>query len=394
MTRKRVFIYVQHLLGIGHLKRAAALARAASGSGLEVTLASGGLPVRGMDFGPVRFVQLPPVGTADQSFKVLVDADGKAVGEDWKAGRRDALLQAWQDCNPHVLVVELYPFGRRQMRFELLPLLDAAAGAACRPLIVSSVRDVLGGGQKDPSRQDAMLAAFERHFDRLLVHGDPALIAFGKTFRHADRLAGALHYTGYVVDRPEAAALPAAEYGAGEGEVLVSAGGGAVGHFLLETAIHSRALTALADRTWRVLAGVNVVQSEFDMLSKLATEAGMGRVVVERSRPDFSRMLGKCELSISQGGYNTVMELLEAGTRAVVVPFAGGSEIEQTLRTQLLADRGLVDMVAESALTPDTLAAAIARAMNRPRRARAGIDLGGAACSGELLARWAAEVPW
>lgn len=394
MTRKRVFIYVQHLLGIGHLKRAAALARAASGSGLEVTLASGGLPVRGMDFGPARFVQLPPAGTADQSFKVLVDADGKAVGEDWKARRRDALLQAWQDCNPHVLVVELYPFGRRQMRFELLPLLDAAAGAASRPLIVSSVRDVLGGGQKDPSRQDAMLEAFERHFDRLLVHGDPALIAFGKTFRHADRLAGALHYTGYVVDRPEAAAPTVAEDRVGEGEVLVSAGGGAVGRVLLETAIRSRALTTLADRTWRVLAGVNAMQSEFDMLSGLAKEVGEGRVVVERSRPEFSRMLGKCELSISQGGYNTVMELLEAGTRAVVVPFAGGAEIEQTLRTRLLADRGLVDMVGESELTPDTLAAAIARAMNRPRRTRAGIDLDGAACSGELLARWAAGVPW
>ena len=41
MTR-RVLFHVQHLLGIGHLRRAAALAKACAGHGLEVTVASGG----------------------------------------------------------------------------------------------------------------------------------------------------------------------------------------------------------------------------------------------------------------------------------------------------------------------------------------------------------------
>jgi len=36
----RAFIYVQHLLGIGHLKRAATLAQAMALEGLAVTLAS------------------------------------------------------------------------------------------------------------------------------------------------------------------------------------------------------------------------------------------------------------------------------------------------------------------------------------------------------------------
>ena len=45
MNKSRAFIYVQHLLGIGHLKRAVILAQATVAAGLEVTLASGGLPV-------------------------------------------------------------------------------------------------------------------------------------------------------------------------------------------------------------------------------------------------------------------------------------------------------------------------------------------------------------
>ena len=41
-------------------------------------------------------------------------------------------------------------------------------------------------------------------------------------------------------------------------EVVVSAGGGAVGAGLLEAAIRAKPLSALRDRTWRVLAGDNV----------------------------------------------------------------------------------------------------------------------------------------
>ena len=63
-------------------------------------------------------------------------------------------------------------------------------------------------------------------------------------------IAGKLHYTGYVGRgrTPERG-------DAGTDEVLVSAGGGAVGRRLLETAIAARALSSLRDRTWRILAG-------------------------------------------------------------------------------------------------------------------------------------------
>jgi predicted glycosyltransferase len=281
------------------------------------------------------------------------------------------------------------------MRFELLPLLDAASGASRRPLIASSVRDVLGGGQKDPARQDEMLEKFEKYFDRLLVHGDPALIPFGRTFRHAARLGDKLHYTGYVVDG-ETAIASANESNdmPGAGEVLVSAGGGAVGRKLLETAIRARPLTRLADRTWRVLCGVNAAAAEVEALSALASSIGEGRVIVECARTDFARMLGRCELSVSQGGYNTVMEMLQARTRAVVVPFAGGAETEQTLRTGLLAKLGLIDMVEETGLEPRTLAGVVNRAADRPRRSGAGIDLHGAQTSADWILQWASEKQW
>ena len=361
----KVFFYVQHLLGIGHLKRAATVARALASDGFEVTLASGGVPVEG-----IAVLQLPPV-SSDASFKQLIEEHGKPIDEAWKARRRAALLAAWRASDAEVLMVELFPFGRRQMRFELLPLLDAAKARPGRPLIVCSVRDLI---QPHPRREAEMVECFERYFDRLLVHGDPRVAAFPL----AARLAGKLQYTGYVVNNFfEKTDL-------GSDEVLVSVGGGAVGQPLLEAALAARPLTSLRARPWRLLAGANAREPDLALLRGRADSA----VVIERTRRDFAARLANCVLSVSQAGYNTVMETLAARARAVVVPFAAGGEAEQSTRARLLAARGLLEVVEESALTPASLAAAIERALARPRPAPADIDLDGAAASARLLRQW------
>src|SRR5438093_4402915 len=118
----RIFFYVQHLLGIGHLKRAAVLAQALREAGFHVTLVSGGAPVPGIAVD----VQLPPASAADITFKTLLDETGRPVDDGWKRRRAAALLDAWRASRADMLIVELFPFGRRQMRFELLPLLEDA----------------------------------------------------------------------------------------------------------------------------------------------------------------------------------------------------------------------------------------------------------------------------
>jgi len=393
LSRKRVLVYVQHLLGIGHLKRAAVLARTLAQQSLEVMLVSGGFPLPGLALGRAKWVQLPPAGAIDETFKILADADGRPIDDAWRARRREVLIRAWREFDPQLVLVELFPFGRRQMRFELLPWLEAAVASVRRPVIVSSVRDVLGGGQRDPSRQDEMLQWFERYFDHVLVHGDPGLIRFERSFRHAAALGERLHYTGYVVDRKTVMDLDA-NSGVGEADVVVSAGGGAVGARLLEAAIQCRAGTILAERTWRILAGVNASPESWGRLNALAEEKGAGRIIVERSRNDFPSLLRASALSISQGGYNTVMEILDAGARAVVVPFAGAGETEQTLRAHALAERGRIECVAETDLTTASLADAVNRAASKPRPVRETVDLGGASRSASLVVRWISEVAW
>ncbi len=379
--RPRVFFYVQHLLGIGHLKRAATLARGLAGE-FDVTLVSGGHSVPDLELGGAALHQLPPTRATDLFFKALVDEHDKPIDDAWRARRRQALLTAYRQIAPQVLLFELFPFGRRQMRFELLPLLEEAAAARPRPLVACSVRDILVGQHK-PERNDEMLALIERHFERILVHGDPELIALDETFPHTGRIADRLAYTGYVVDESGRRGGPG---DAGWDEVVVSAGGGAVGFELLQTAIAARAMSQAQDATWRVLVGYKVTDEEFVALENQARRAG-GGFIVERARGDFPTLLMNCRLSISQGGYNTVMETLRAGARAVVVPYAGGIETEQTLRARLLAQRGALEVVAEQELDAEKLAAAVDRALAGPP-AQAAIDTGGAGRTAALLKEW------
>lgn len=374
----RILFHVQHLLGIGHARRAALIARALADHGLEVTVAFGGLPVPGLDFGAARVVPLPAVRAADSRFKVLLDASGAPIDAAWKARRAAMLLRLFEELRPDVLLVETYPFGRRAFRFELEPLLDAAHRRPDRPLVAASVRDILVA-KDDPARSAEMARVARVRFDLVLVHGDPRVIPFEATFPQAGAIADRIRYTGYVAAPRPARSAPGTD---GTGEVVVSVGGGAVGLPLLQAALAARPLSPLAAAPWRLLAGPDLPEAEVRALGA-AAPAG---VTVERARPDFPALLARCALSISQAGYNTVMDLLQARCRAVLVPFAAGGETEQPTRARLLAARGLATVVAEATLGPDTLADGIRRALAAPPPPAFAIDLDGAAATARRIA--------
>lgn len=374
----KVLFYVQHLLGIGHLKRTATLARNMVRSGFDVTVVSGGHKID-IDLGGARLEQLPATRATDLFFKELVDEDGQKIDESWKEARAKKLQEIYLEILPDILITELFPFGRRQMRFELLPLLELAKSSENPPLVISSVRDILVA-QTKPGRNDEMLGLVQKYFDKVLVHGDPELISLDVTFPHTKVIEDKLFYTGYVVDR---SGVKGGAGSPGYDEVVVSSGGGAVGTDLLKTAIAAKPLSSLKDKTWRLMVGATVEQEVFDELQALATDG----VVIERARTDFPTLLMNCALSISQGGYNTVMEILYAKSKAVIVPYAGGVETEQTLRAELLAKKGVLQIADEEGLSAKSLAEKVDVAYQGPPSSSE-IDVDGALKTVELLFGW------
>ena len=196
---RRVFFYVQHLLGIGHLRRAAVLARALVAGGFDVLLVSGGAPVEGLVLGGARFHQLPPLRAADESLRDLARLDGSPVDEAFQRQRTDGLLGLLRAEAPDVVLTEQFPFGRTRLRFELLPLLEAARGLPKPPLIACSVRDVVRRAR--PERVAETEQILQRLFDAVLIHGDPRLVPFERSFAGWARIKERAFYTGYVSER-------------------------------------------------------------------------------------------------------------------------------------------------------------------------------------------------
>ena len=364
-----VLIAVTHLLGSGHLVRAANLARALAQGGFSVTLASGGMPLRAMENEPFAFVQLPAIRTEGTDFRTLLDEGGAPIDPERKAARIATLEELAARLRPDAVIVEHFPFGRRQLAAEFLALIAAVKTVRPRALVLSSVRDVLV-----TPRADRIAEAEERvagMFDAVLVHGDARFLPLERSWPVGERLAAKLRYTGYLdaerashlssphpeepqsgvsKDAPDAAGAsgsilrdaisaemaPQDEGSDGMDEVIVSGGGSDAALPLFACAVAAARLDR-SGRRWRLLAGRGMADRDLVLLMAEAPE----KVVIERARPDFPTLLAGCAVSISQAGYNTVLDLVAAGRPAIVVPFDAGNETEQTVRAEAMERAGL-----------------------------------------------------
>ena len=361
----RVLIAVTHLLGAGHLTRAAAIGRAFAAAGHAATLASGGDPAPMVRLDDLRLIQLPPLHVAGTAFTKLLGPDGQEAGADLLAARRARLRQALDEAAPDVVVTELFPFGRRALAAEHLELVEAAAMRRPRPLIFASIRDVLVAPNK-PEKVRTAHARIAALYDAVLVHGDPALLALDASWPVDAGLRPKLRYTGYVDEAAEPVGAGATRSG-----ILVSAGSSAAGLDLCRAA--ADAARRRPDLGWRILAGHGIAQAAFDALGR-----GLADDVLTRAVPDYRTQLARAAVSVSACGYNTAVDLLATRTPSVLVPFAAGAETEQSLRAAHLAARGLARIVPESALSAATLIKAVEAASAEPAPDAHGIDLGGA----------------
>jgi len=378
---RRVFFYVQHLLGVGHLFRAVRVAHGLKEAGFEVDLVMGGVPVADLDFDGLNVTQLLPLKAGPGGFSDLVTMTGESAGPEIRARRITELLSAFARSRPDIILIEAFPFGRRQMRFELMPLLEAAHRRDPRPRVFSSVRDILQESRQ-PQRVQGTIETLRRWFDGIIVHGDPSIVRLDETFPIPDDLKKIVFYSGMVGPPPLLS-----QRNSPSAAVVVSAGGGAVGRRLLETAIAAKPLTSLASERWLVLTGPNLADRDFNEIRKFGERNG---ITVRRFVPDLAATLASAELSISQAGYNTVADVLSARCRAVFVPFSEAGETEQARRASLLQAHGFGVKLDEAALSPASLAAAAEQARALPPPSLR-IELNGAARTGALLASLLAE---
>ncbi|MEO0999391.1 MAG: glycosyltransferase [Pseudomonadota bacterium] len=360
---RTVLFVVTHLMGSGHLVRTLALARAVVAAGGQAVVVSGGRPLDLPVPDGVEMRALPPVWVAGLDYSRLIGPEGPADAAHMIA-RAQALSAALAEVRPEVVVTETWPFGRGTLRAEYRALAEAATAAGAR--LVASIRDIPEPPStvKKAARAEAALAGF----DAVLVHGDATLMPFEAAWPLPGAARGLLRYTGYVADPLPP---PATE---GAGEVLVAVGQGAIGRRLLEVAAGA---ARLSDRPWRLRVG------GADAGALAARLSALGPALAEPAAPDYRARLRVAAASVSLAGYNTVCDLVAAGTPALLVPMAEGGEAEQRLRAEALAARGARVVPAE-ALTPAALAEAVEAAIRDGARLPT-LRLDGATRAAEIL---------
>ncbi|WP_146348056.1 glycosyltransferase family protein [Falsiphaeobacter marinintestinus] len=373
----KVLISVTHLLGTGHLSRALTLARAFAADGHIVKLCSGGMPAPQLDHSGVEIIQLPPLRSDGTNFTTLLDQHGGRVNDALLAERQAVQKATLTSFQPDILITELFPFGRRILSEEFLDVLNAAHAMAHRPIVLSSIRDILAPPSK-PAKAERADQIIEQLYDAVLVHSDPQTTRLERSWPVSEMLRDKLRYTGYVA--PPAAGVHPDR--AGDSEILVSAGGGSVGTRLFQTAVDAARL--MPDARWRLLVGGS---DAGDRIAALREQAQGTATIIEPARPDFRQMLKHAAASVSMCGYNTALDLLQAGTPSVLIPFDAGNEVEQGLRAESLAALTGFSVLRSAQMTPDALRLAVTQVLEQGPRQDLSLGFDGAEQSVSIACR-------
>ncbi len=366
----RVLFYCQHVLGIGHLVRSAEIVRELSRDS-KILFISGGEKPNGFRFPEnenIDILQLPALKT-DPDFSNLQVCGSSLSLEETKTLRRRLLLQAFGEFQPDVIVTELFPFGRKQFRFELLPLVEHVRQQSRRTMVVSSVRDILVTRKDQQEYEQSVCDLVNSFYDLILVHGDKNFQKFDETFSRVNDLQCPVAYTGYVVqhkdpDTKEACGLPLTKQG--QPVIVASNGSGQylTGLMLLETVLRAaQLLQSRIPHEFHVFAGPLMPEEGYSRLQTLARESR--NVKLSRYTPDLAAVLKRAEVSVSMAGYNTMMDVLSSRVRALVYPVTSNGDQEQCVRAERLARAGVIDVIRTEELTPEELARKLLEALKK-----------------------------
>jgi len=369
-----LLLYCQHSLGLGHLKRSWALARHFSRV-FRVVLASGGAPPMGLAAPDgIEVVELPAL--AQNEVGGLFAVDSSRPLEDVRRERLERLIALYRQLRPEVVVIELFPFGRRKFQAELLALLEETR-VAPRPIVASSVRDLLVDRADRQKHDDRARDICAEYFDAVLVHADPRFATLDDTFRPSRPMETPVHHTGFVVDEDHVDAAVAPRSG-----VLVSGGGGRFAERLYTMAIDAHTLLGDAAPPMTIVAGPLCPDDLFARLR--AAAASRPFIHVEQTVADLCGAMRRAAVSVSQCGYNTALDIVRAAVPAIVVPFDDNGDTEQTARAMRLEQLRAVQVV-RAAAGPAALATALISAQRLQPPVNA-LDLSGGPRSTDILA--------
>ncbi|MCJ8283083.1 MAG: glycosyl transferase [Rivularia sp. ALOHA_DT_140] len=355
---KRLLFYCQHILGMGHLVRSMEIVRGLM-EDFQVCFINGGQIIEEFQIPDgIKMIDLPAIKT-DAEFKQLTPVDSSLSLAEVQEIRKNILLQIADEFNPDVLMIELFPFGRGKFSFELIPLLEKLQDSKKPVKIVSSLRDIVVTKTNREKYENKVCRLMNQYFDMLLIHGDQDFVPLDKSFSRVKDIQSQTEYTGYVVQKPTAnPQLTPEEKEVLESEqplILVSVGGGRFGHELIDCVVaNADILEDKIPHNIQIFTGPFSPYRKVQLWQKITEN--QKNIQVNRYTSNLLSYMQKADLSISMSGYNTTLNVMTTGVRAMILPFKGNDDQEQRIRASKLDSLGVVKMLDESDLIPEVFA--------------------------------------
>jgi predicted glycosyltransferase len=383
---KKLMFYCQHILGIGHLVRSMEIVRGLV-TDFEICFVNGGKTIAGFEIpAGVEVVNLPAIET-DPEFQNLSVVDDNRSLEEVQEFRKERLLEIFNSFQPDILMIELFPFGRRRFSFELIPLLERVKAKGRVTKVVCSLRDIVVTKQDQERHEEKICKLMNQYFDLLLIHGDRQFQPLEESFSRISDLNCPVHYTGYVVQplpvNPVLNDEDKAVLTSRKPIILASIGGGRFGHELLESLVEAAPILEwIIHHQIQIFTGPFFPDEKFAQMQ--ASTANQPNINIQRYTPNLLAYMEKADLSISMGGYNTTMNILTTGVRSMMLPFVGNGDLEQTIRSEKLERLGILNVIRPADLEPKNFAKKIVQClMETPNPVR--FDLQGVEKTADFL---------
>lgn len=352
----RVLIYSHDTFGLGHVRRARAIANALvkDRPGTSVIIVSGSPVIGNFEFGSgVDYVRIPGVTK-------LPDGDYRShnlnLSLDEAVGLRQAIiLKTAETFQPDMFIVDKEPTG---FHGEVLPALELLRSRDCR--LVLGIRDVLDEGRllvPEWERKGAK-EALERYYDEIWVYGLQGIHEPLAALKLPAAVRKRIAYTGYLrreMPLPSTSRHPKMTK---QPFILVTTGGGGDGDELVDWTIAAYETDPTLEPPALIVFGPFINRERrAGYMERIARHPKLDAITFDNK---IELLMKKATAIVAMGGYNTFCEILSFDKPALIVPRTR-PRLEQHIRAEQAERLGLVRMLSnkDAPRTPERMVAAL-----------------------------------
>lgn len=348
-------MYSHDTYGLGHIRRTMAIANHLRDENTNILILTGS-PIAGRFSFPdqVDYVRIPGMikKTNDQyiPLSIRIDQD-QALNI-----RTNIILATAKTFKPDLFIVDKEPLGLKK---EVLPTLEWFKKELPTTKTILGLRDILDEADviKNDWHEKDVYNCFKNLYDEIWVYGDKDIYDPIEQYDIPEEVQPKVKFTGYIPRRELKANIREKirhQFRIMDDDifVLVTTGGGGDGCEVLDHYIdmHDYFPATLPFKSL-LITGPFMHKKQREEIKTRAKKHGIKSLPFH---PRMEELIKSADLVLSMGGYNTLCEILTQETPALIIPRETPRK-EQLIRAEHLQERGLIDFIPWTQVTPQLL---------------------------------------